>query len=264
MSIGFTDGGGGRKQKTWLDYVANGTGPGLTAGTASDIASTPNLMSTALGAESNVMNNGYLGNTGVNPGTGLQAPTGADAQANANDFYTDNPRNAMNLIMQQMGRSVSNNSPMFQQMMQIAPGLEWLSLFANGGQNVAQNFLGNVNDFMQTGIGTTGSGPFGGWGGLTDTMRNLAAGGNTAELGAIIDNMTPEEIVQAMGAMIETAGFGSQSSRLTEALQAAALDEYNKWAGQAGNIQGMLGDGETIADAFLKFMGGTGIFDRFW
>jgi hypothetical protein len=268
MSIGFTaSGGGGRPKKTWVDYLAGVNTPGLTAGNPSD-ATGRNLMSTALGAEANVMSGAApatnLGNTGVNPGTGLTAPTGADAQANANDFYADNPRNAVNLIMQQMGRSVSNNSPMFQNMMQIAPGMEWLSLFANGGQNQALNFQGNVNDFMQGGIGTLGGGPFGGWGGLTDTMRNLAGGGNTAELGAIIDNMTPEEIVQAMGSMIETAGFGSQSSRLTEALQSAALDEYNKWAGQAGNIQGTLGDGETIADAFLKFMGDTGLFDKFW
>lgn len=182
-------------------------------------------------------------------GTGTGSAAGATTDYIGNQFL-DNPASAVNNIMQGLGLSVSNNSPFYNAMSQLAPGLEWLQYFTNGTGDPG-SFLGNVGGWMGHGTGQAASAPFTG---LGAGLHNLLSGGNTADLSSMLDNMNPQNIMQAVLSMIETGSYGSKGSRVRQGLEARAADMYNQFLGQQPTIEAGLGQGQTIADAFLKFL----------
>jgi hypothetical protein len=196
------------------------------------------------------------------PSSGLQpysAPGSGTGSGMSSDYvgnqFLDNPASAVNNIMQGLGLSVSNNSPFYNAMSQLAPGLEWLQYFTNCS-GIPGTFLGNVQGWFNGGTGATlapggGQGPFVP---LASAVSNLLSGGSTPDLQAMLDNMNPHDITQAILAMIETGGYGGMGSRVRQGLEARAADVYNQFLGQQPTIEAGLGQGQTIADAFLKFL----------
>lgn len=166
--------------------------------------------------------------------------------------FLDNPAAAVNNIMQGLGLSVSSNSPFYSAMSQLAPGLEWMQYFGSGTGAPGQ-FLGNVGNWFNQGTGGSGGGNSMG-AQLGAMLQNFMGGGNSPELSAMIDNMTPEDIVRAMASMMETGMYGGAGSRVRQGLQSRLVDQYNQFVGNQPTIEAGLGAGETIADAFLNIL----------
>jgi hypothetical protein len=251
-----TDSGGTRKKKKTTG--SGGTGHEASLGT---VPSPPDLQVYKTGYWDPARDAGLVdpNQPGMQSGPyPAQAPdpytTGSGTTADyVGNSFLDNPGAAVNNIMQGLGLSVSSNSPFYNAMSQLAPGLEWMQYFGSG-TGAPGEFLGNVGSWFNQGTGGNAMGA-----NLGGMLQNFFSGGNTADLSAMIDNMTPEDITRAIASMMETGMYGSAGSRVRQGLQSRLLDQYNQFAGNQPTIEAGLGAGQTIADAFLEWMRGKDV-----
>lgn len=260
-----TDSGGGTtKKKKKRTTTTQGTG--YEASLQSKPGISPGLEVYMTNTDQQPFDLSQIPGTATAPGTDPYTTPTANPATNAagqtanyvGNQFLDNPAAAVNNIMQGLGLSVSSNSPFYNQMQQLAPGLEWMHYFSNGTGAPGQ-FLGGVGDWFANGTmspGYTGNTALGGM------LGNFLSGGNNAELSAMIDNLTPEDIVRAMASMMETGMYGTAGSRVREGLQARLLDQYNQFVGNQPTIEAGLGAGQTIADAFRDFMNQSNILSQ--
>lgn len=169
----------------------------------------------------------YSATSGTLPDTSL-------GQAGMTDYWWNNPSAALdNLIAQVYGGTPNVNSQFYQSLQNLVPGLQWAQLLGNAGNptGAESNWMGALGSWLGAPANSGGGTGFGGLGNLNNLLGTLLNQGNgDAVLAAYLDQLSPNNLAQGAGQLIQSLGYGTIAPQLmtgVASLLSQALTNFN-------------------------------------
>jgi hypothetical protein len=155
------------------------------------------------GLNSNSLFNNQWSTAQTSPTGGLFGGQGWDPNLTA--LFQQDPKSAIANLFVNSGQSL--DSPFFQIYQQLAPGMKWMDALTNNGtlSDMQSYFTNMMNNFTTPGARMTG---IGGVGNMASHFLNSVYG-NGQGLSALTQNMSPNDLLNNLGDIINSSFYAS-------------------------------------------------------
>src|SRR6476469_1411215 len=203
--------------------------------------------------DTNSLSNGQTALPGGTP----SSPIGINF---GNDYYARDPTAALSRYLSGAGMGAGDvNSPFYKFLNNLAPGVQYLSMFGTPGSFDPNNpqgtayYMNAFNSYFSGGLGTAGGG-LGSLGGALQTL--LSGGAEGSEMGNFIDSMSVNDFMGAIEAMTGASTMGGSTPWAMQGLDTGLSNLINKYNAVAGDL--LQGPDVSPIDALRGFLQGQG------